>query len=161
MTTLTRRTLIKTAGKLVVAGGALTLAARMPSPAEARALEGHASYCGAPFGPMHRYLYATAPDPVWQDAVIWRESNWNPSAKNPSSTASGLAQFLDSTWGWGQELYGISGSPFDWQACIDMMNAFIADGGYSHWYLTGWEFPRGLSAAAGHGHDMHREQPGG
>lgn len=30
--------------------------------------------------------------------ISWRESRWNPYAKNPSSTASGLFQFLTSTW---------------------------------------------------------------
>ena len=30
--------------------------------------------------------------------VISCESGWNPNAKNPKSTASGVAQFLDSTW---------------------------------------------------------------
>lgn len=30
---------------------------------------------------------------------LWeRESSWNPDAQNPSSTAYGIAQFLDSTW---------------------------------------------------------------
>ena len=30
---------------------------------------------------------------------IWtRESGWNPNAQNPSSTAYGIPQFLDSTW---------------------------------------------------------------
>jgi soluble lytic murein transglycosylase-like protein len=31
-------------------------------------------------------------------AISWRESRWRPWAKNPHSTASGLFQFLDSTW---------------------------------------------------------------
>lgn len=31
--------------------------------------------------------------------LISQESSWNPLAKNPSSTAYGLFQFLDSTWG--------------------------------------------------------------
>jgi soluble lytic murein transglycosylase-like protein len=35
--------------------------------------------------------------------VIQCESGWNPNAKNKSSTAGGLAQFLDSTWqSWGK-----------------------------------------------------------
>ena len=30
---------------------------------------------------------------------LWgKESGWNPNAKNPSSTAYGIPQFLDSTW---------------------------------------------------------------
>lgn len=36
----------------------------------------------------------------WNDLVaLWnRESGWNAKAQNPSSTAYGIAQFLDSTW---------------------------------------------------------------
>lgn len=33
------------------------------------------------------------------DALVNKESSWNPTIKNPSSTAYGLFQFLDSTWG--------------------------------------------------------------
>jgi membrane-bound lytic murein transglycosylase MltF len=30
---------------------------------------------------------------------LWgKESGWNPNAQNPSSTAYGIPQFLDSTW---------------------------------------------------------------
>lgn len=32
------------------------------------------------------------------DKLIFKESSWNPNAKNPKSTAYGLGQFLDSTW---------------------------------------------------------------
>ena len=32
------------------------------------------------------------------DDLIYRESSWRSTAQNPSSTAFGLAQFLDSTW---------------------------------------------------------------
>lgn len=32
--------------------------------------------------------------------ALWQgESDWNPHAQNPTSTAYGIAQFLDSTWG--------------------------------------------------------------
>lgn len=39
--------------------------------------------------------------PQWSalDWLVNKESSWNPSAKNPTSTAYGLFQFLDSTWG--------------------------------------------------------------
>jgi hypothetical protein len=33
------------------------------------------------------------------DYIVSQESGWNPTAQNPSSTAFGLAQFLDATWG--------------------------------------------------------------
>lgn len=33
------------------------------------------------------------------DVLWWRESNWREDAQNPTSTAYGIAQFLDKTWG--------------------------------------------------------------
>jgi transglycosylase-like protein with SLT domain len=36
---------------------------------------------------------STCLNQLWQ-----RESGWNPNAQNPSSTAYGIAQFLNSTW---------------------------------------------------------------
>lgn len=33
------------------------------------------------------------------DQLVKKESGWNPNAQNPTSTAYGLGQFLDSTWG--------------------------------------------------------------
>lgn len=44
--------------------------------------------------------YGWNPDDHWGalDQLVTHESGWNPLAKNPSSTASGLFQFLDSTW---------------------------------------------------------------
>jgi hypothetical protein len=89
------------------------------------------------FGPLHRYLYATGPAPAWQDAVIYRESGWDPSATNPYSGAAGLAQFLWSTWYWAEGYCGIWGSPYDAYAAIDMMNCLVADGQYYHWYCGG------------------------
>jgi hypothetical protein len=47
----------------------------------------------------------------WDDAevtamtrICWRESRYNPQLQNPTSTAFGLYQFLDSTW----KYYGIT-----------------------------------------------------
>jgi soluble lytic murein transglycosylase-like protein len=78
------------------------------------------------------YLYRTAPYPQWQDAIIQCESQWNPGATSPVG-AAGLAQFMPQTWKWGQNMYGIYGSPYDPYTAIDMMNAFFADGLSSHW----------------------------
>lgn len=67
-------------------------------------------------------------------AVVGCESGWNPSASNPSSSAGGLFQFLDSTWrsmapGWGmggRSRYEV------WPAAVVGSGA-IAQGGIGHW----------------------------
>jgi len=48
----------------------------------------------------YEYLYAVHPLALARrlDCVISHESHWTPSAVNPRSGASGLAQFLRSTW---------------------------------------------------------------
>lgn len=35
---------------------------------------------------------------LYFDKIIRAESNWNPIAQNPNSTAFGIGQFLNSTW---------------------------------------------------------------
>src|SRR5207249_4159364 len=46
------------------------------------------------------YLAAGMPLSEWTDfeQLIQHESGWQPTVKNPGSTAYGLGQFLDSTW---------------------------------------------------------------
>jgi soluble lytic murein transglycosylase-like protein len=88
---------------------------------------GAAGACAWPFGPMHQFLYATAPYPAWQEAVIECESGWDTGATSWAG-AMGVAQFMPATWRWGQQRYGIYGSPYDWRVAITMMNAFFADG---------------------------------
>lgn len=47
----------------------------------------------------HAYLYSAYPRYAKRlDCVITRESHWLPAAVNPRSGATGLAQFLASTW---------------------------------------------------------------
>lgn len=82
---------------------------------------------------LRTYLYQTAPYPEWQDATIWCESRWLPWVTNADSGAAGLAQYLPSTWAWGEETYGIYGSPYDPYTAIDMMNAMWRDGLWFWW----------------------------
>lgn len=60
---------------------------------------------GAPGGGLKAmahamYLAAGMPPNEWGDfdQLETHEADWNPNAQNPSSTAFGLGQFLDSTW---------------------------------------------------------------
>lgn len=122
----TRRDLVT---KGAATGGALVLAAAVPKVAEA------AHYCGYQYGPIHRAIYGWGVDPAWQHDIIWRESNFDPGATNPSSGAAGLAQFMAGTWAWGQRRFGIYGSPYNWITNLQMMNAFLRVGEYYHWDL--------------------------
>jgi hypothetical protein len=55
---------------------------------------------------LQRMAYEVAQNYGWTSPGQWqalvelvnRESSWNPAADNPTSTAYGLFQFLDSTW---------------------------------------------------------------
>jgi len=136
--TMTRRAFIRRASGLVLAlgtGGGLVAAGARPQRAEA-AGQAMCPYCPSVWGPIHRYLWATGPDPIWQDAVLWSESNYEPFAYNSSSGASGIAQFLPSTFGWASRRFGIYGSVFDPYVSIQVMNALIAAGEKYHWSET-------------------------
>lgn len=132
MRSLTRRAGVALAALLVAVTVAL---AGVPAHASAAEDSGYGSLCDS-FGPLHQYLYATSPDPAWADAVICRESGWNQYARNPNSSAAGLAQFLDSTWYWGEVRFDIWGDPTNGYDAIRMMNAFLAAGEYYHWGCT-------------------------
>jgi hypothetical protein len=71
---------------------------------------------------------------------LWgKESGWNPNAQNPSSTAYGIAQFLDSTWA----STGIAKTS-DGYRQIDAGLIYIENrfgspcGAWSHSQATGW-----------------------
>lgn len=62
---------------------------------------------GPGVGPVVDQVRAAAARFGWGDGAQWqalsrliqKESSWNPNAQNPTSTAYGLFQFLNSTWG--------------------------------------------------------------
>jgi TP901 family phage tail tape measure protein len=73
-------------------------------------VEGAASWDGSMepgSGNMQQIVKAIAKNYGWDAGAQWnslaaliqKESSWNPTAQNPHSTAFGLFQFLDSTWG--------------------------------------------------------------
>jgi hypothetical protein len=86
------------------------------------------------------YLYHQAPDLASRlDCIIAHESGWDPSQQNPRSRASGLAQFLPSTWATTPQ--GEMGlSPFDAQANIDAAIWLARNRGWNQWtvYLMGY-----------------------
>jgi hypothetical protein len=65
-----------------------------------------AQYAGAP-AELRGIVTDVAKQYGWNQGAEWnalvdlisRESSWNPNADNPTSTAYGLFQFLDGTWG--------------------------------------------------------------
>ena len=81
------------------------------------------------------YLYQQAPDLAPRlDCIIARESGWDPTQQNPRSRASGLAQFLPSTWATtppGQ----LGLSPFEPLANIDAAIWLARTKGWTQWQV--------------------------
>jgi hypothetical protein len=82
------------------------------------------------------YLYATAPDLAARlDCIIANESGWDPTQRNPRSSAAGLAQFMPSTWATTPE--GQRGlSPFEPLASIDAAIWLARTQGFSQWQVV-------------------------
>ncbi len=106
----------------------------------------------------------------WADLdMLWeRESGWNNTAQNPTSTAYGIAQFLDSTWS--GYTYAKTSDPtkqiVDGLEYIKRRYGTPAEA-WAHetrigWYDQGGVLPPGLSLAYnGTGHDeIHTSGPG-
>ena len=87
----------------------------------------------------HTYLYQQAPDLAQRlDCIISLESGWDPNSQNRRSRASGLAQFLPSTWAITPE--GQRGaSVFEPFANIDAAIWLARTHGWTQWqvYLQG------------------------
>src|SRR4051794_28306891 len=81
----------------------------------------------------HTYLYQQAPDLAPRlDCIISLESGWDPNSQNRRSRASGLAQFLPSTWAMTPE--GQSGaSVFEPFANIDAAIWLARTHGWTQW----------------------------
>jgi soluble lytic murein transglycosylase-like protein len=66
--------------------------------------------------------------------VAQRESNFDPNAYNPSSGASGVFQFIPSTWAWASEQAGYGGaSPFKARANVGTAAWVVANYGWAPW----------------------------
>jgi hypothetical protein len=85
------------------------------------------------------YLYQRAPDLAPRlDCIISLESGWDPNSVNRRSRASGLAQFVPSTWA--STPAGQAGlSPFEPYANIDAAIWLARTKGWNQWevYLRG------------------------
>jgi len=75
------------------------------------------------------------------DEIIRRESNWNPTAKNPKSTAYGLCQFLDGTWKYVQEKWEIALDRDNPEDQLYACERLLAEEGLQHWRES---FPNGV-----------------
>jgi hypothetical protein len=78
--------------------------ARQRQPTAGKAASRVALASGEP-GDLQRHALSRFAEFGWSNSEaaalieLWqRESGWNPAAQNPTSTAFGIAQFLDSTW---------------------------------------------------------------
>lgn len=81
--------------------------------------------------------YFQPADVPWAMRVMACESGGNPNAKNRTSTASGLFQFLRSTWDWVAEGLGFgthaSGAVFNPEQNVRAGAWLYYNGGPSHW----------------------------
>lgn len=85
------RPIARRALHLLTAAGAVTLTLAGQSAAQAApAKQAYKDYAAAQFRSPAQF---DCLDQLWE-----AESNWNPAAQNPTSTAYGIAQFLDATW---------------------------------------------------------------
>lgn len=93
--------------------------------------------------------------PQWDalSTLISHESGWNPTSQNPTSTAWGLFQFLDSTWA-GTGIGKTSDPTLQTEAGLRYISGRYRDpiGAWSywsrnHWYDDGGVLPPGMSLA--------------
>jgi transglycosylase-like protein with SLT domain len=116
-------------------------AAAAPAPAPASSAPKSAS-SAAPKGSFKDYAMAKVGSAEQFSCLekLWgKESGWNPNAQNPSSTAYGIPQFLDSTW----KSTGIAKTS-DGYRQIDAGLVYIENrygspcGAWAHSQSTGW-----------------------
>lgn len=82
---------------------------------------------------IREYAAKNGADPERAVKIAWCESGFKPSAKNSSSTASGLFQFLTSTWQSQSVKYGVTTEKNDPYGQIELATKIMADQGYGRW----------------------------
>jgi len=78
---------------LLTAAGAMTLALVAAGPTVAQAASAKQAYKDYAASGFRSSAQFDCLELLWE-----AESNWNPDAQNPTSTAYGIAQFLNATW---------------------------------------------------------------
>lgn len=76
-------------------------------------------------------------DPNYALSIARCESGLNPLAKNPNSSASGVFQFLNSTWASVNRLRGIQADVFNAEQNIDNAMWLAKNEGWHHWECRG------------------------
>jgi len=66
-------------------------------------------------------------------SIAYAESGYNPNARNKSSSAGGVYQFLDSTWATTMSRMGITGNKFDAETNIKAGIWLLSRDGTRHW----------------------------
>ena len=92
------------------------------------------SEMGAKWIPIIReYAVRFGADPDLIVRVVRCESGFKPDIKNSTSTASGLFQFLDSTWKGQSAKYKVYTLKNDPYGQLEVATQMIAAGGITHW----------------------------
>jgi hypothetical protein len=118
-------------------------AARKAAEAEAAAAAPAPAAAAAPSGSFQEYalskLGGNAGEFSCLESLWGKESGWNPNAQNPTSTAYGIAQFLDSTWA-GTGIAKTSDGYRQIDAGLVYINNRYGSpcGAWSHSQSTGW-----------------------
>ena len=66
-------------------------------------------------------------------SIIECESEWNPLAFNPNSTAHGLGQFLDGTWSYVQDKWDIQLERDSYYDQLYATERLLKEEGITHW----------------------------
>ena len=85
---------------------------------------------------IRSYAEAFGADAELALRIVRCESGFNPDAQNPTSSASGLFQFINSTWESQSQKYGVSTEKNDPYGQIEVATRMLADGGKSHWLAS-------------------------
>jgi hypothetical protein len=129
------------AAAAAAAAKAAAAKAAAASTAAASAAPGSSSAAPAPSGSYQSYALSKVGSQQFSclESLWGRESGWNPNAQNPSSSAYGIPQFLDSTWA-GTGIAKTSNGYRQIDAGLSYLDSRYGSpcGGWAHSQATGW-----------------------